>query len=255
MIDVTEPVSQFVEPKPVDRYAAHPQRAWPVAQRARRTMLVSVAVTTALLVVAGTLLATNRPGGPSQTPAAQPPRTALSTPVGGQDGDLEARRATVQAELAAHPAWPQRQITLKGRFLVFPFSPGDPQAYLDWLVELGWRYDGAVKRDYVQDNPGAPSLAQLDEIKTKVWAELMGLNTTLPALALAKNPELGRVELHHDPTTDAAFLNVIERARQTYGALFDAQASGGPSLGAGTARLPVTRPEEPTMAPPQAQRR
>jgi hypothetical protein len=74
---------------------------------------------------------------------------------------LEARRAAVQAELAAHLEWSQRAITVEDGKLGLPFSAGDPQDYLDWHVELGYRYDGMVRRIYVQDTPGAPSLAEL----------------------------------------------------------------------------------------------
>lgn len=166
---------------------------------------------------------------------------------------LEARRAAVQAELVGHPEWPQRAITVEDGKLGLPFSAGDSQDYLDWQAELGYRYDGMVRRIYVQDTPGAPSLAELRDIQSEVSAQLKALPSQTASWSLSVDLAKGWVRLQHDPTSDPAFLNLLTRASNRYGPRFHASDSGGPHIGPET--MPIRRgwPHEVRRFKPQPQ--
>jgi len=139
---------------------------------------------------------------------------------------LEARRAAVQAELAEHPEWPQRTVTVEDGKLGLPHGVGDPKEYMDWLNELGWRYDGAVRWVYVQE-PGAPSLAELAAVQQQVKRDLRELNPRV-GLSMGARPQNGRVELHYARTSDPAFLAFVAREKAKYGDLFHAEPTDHP---------------------------
>ena len=58
---------------------------------------------------------------------------------------------------------------------------------MDWLNELGWRSDGAVRGVYVQER-GAPSLAELAAVQEQVKQDLRELH---PRVGLSTGDAMG----------------------------------------------------------------
>jgi hypothetical protein len=183
---------------------------------------------TLLLGVAGLIWVLSGCGGPSTlnpVSAASGQSAASSMPA----GPLDFRLVELRADLAAHPTWPQRQITMQDGLLLLPYGASDAKDYLAWIIQLGHRYDGGIRRTYVQDTPGAPAPAELEVIKDRVARDLRELHADF-AYSLLVMLEHGRVELEYQPTIDYQRRVSLPR---------------GP-LG-GQLRQPVPRPSDPRL--------
>ncbi|WP_353952147.1 hypothetical protein V6K52_01505 [Knoellia sp. S7-12] len=213
-----EEMSEEMQMSRTDDYS---QRVWNAGQRQRKVRhvlggLAAASTTVALVVLGASLFPLPDPGNQRVDPAVQ------STP----SDDVTARLGVVRAELAANPAWPQREIKAEDGRLLLPFSAGDPADYLAWLKQVGDRFDGGVRRVYTPA-PGSPSQEELVFVREQLSRELLALDLKVPG-SLGIEFEKGRVELRHETTTDPGYLAFLEEAQSTYGNRLHVQIADDP---------------------------
>lgn len=173
------------------------------------------------------------------TVAVAVPRTTASVtgnaaPVTLQLTRQERIRAAIQAELATHPDWPQRDVTVTDDgapvgMVQVPFGPQDPPGYLAWVKGLGPRYGEQVATGvrYVADRPGVPTESGLATIRDAVTTRLEPLSVSADiSMGTHVSPFDGAVVIDHERTADKPFLAALDSLRHRYGSLIKVTVTG-----------------------------
>ena len=105
--------------------------------------------------------------GDGRSPAPKDVKTeAKSTPMTPAER-VEQARSEFAAQIAQHPNWPQRPVQVRNGEVWVPMGPKDPADYRKWVEGLAYRgIPGGA--DYVADQPGVPTMAELENAQTKI---------------------------------------------------------------------------------------
>ncbi|WP_353952150.1 hypothetical protein V6K52_01520 [Knoellia sp. S7-12] len=183
---------------------------------------MSAALTGLIAIVAGFTIF-----GSLQPPPSPPERPAAASTAAAS----ERVRSELAAQIARRPDWPQRSVVVRDDVVWVPYGPKDPADYREWVAGLGYTYDGIVGTglDYIADQPGVPSLTELEATKKEV-TEALRPSATQAKVGWGVSISIldGVVRVTHTTTKNQELLDALTRVKNTHGAMVAIVAEEGP---------------------------